>query len=70
MGIFNEHSTSQTFGPKMIRAPPGIGFILDKQGNYNMQNKKLTNVGDGCSIPESNKVSKQTDLTQPISLQT
>ena len=26
--------------------PPGIGFILNAQGNYDMQNKTLTNVGD------------------------
>ena len=47
MGIFNEHSTSQTYGPQIIRGPPGIGFILNKQENYNMQNKKLTNVKPG-----------------------
>ena len=28
MGIFNEHSTSQTYGPQIIRGPPRIGFIL------------------------------------------
>ena len=47
MGIFNEHSTThESIQGRSIRGPPGISFkIVD--GNYDMQNKKLINVGDG-----------------------
>ena len=47
MGIFNEHSTSQTYGPQIIPGPPGIGFVITKDGNYDIRNKKLTNVKPG-----------------------
>ena len=38
-----------THGLPGLRGPPGIGYKLTPDGNYNMQNKKLTNVGDGMS---------------------
>ena len=49
MGIFNEHSTGQTYGRQIIRGPPGIGFLLYKQGIHNIQNKYLTNVKPGMN---------------------
>ena len=53
MGIFNEHRTASSDtiqsnipGPK---GPPGIGFKLDSDNNYDMNNKKLTNVQNGSA---------------------
>ena len=43
MGIFNEHSNN-TFA-KGIQGAPGVGFSLTSDGDYDMVNKKLTNVG-------------------------
>ena len=43
MGIFNEHSDN-TFA-KGIQGAPGVGFNLTSDGNYDMVNKKLRNVG-------------------------
>ena len=55
MGIFNEQaaSTSDTTsssgvqGPPVLQGPPGIGFNLDANINFNLENKKLVNVGSG-----------------------
>ena len=48
MGLFNEHSSTQSddtkAGVQGKQGPPGIGFKLDQNGNYDIQNKKLTNV--------------------------
>ena len=43
MGIFNEHSDN-TFA-KGIQGAPGVGFNLISDGDYDMVNKKLKNVG-------------------------
>ena len=43
MGIFNEHSNN-TFA-KGIQGAPGVGFNLTSDGDYDMINKKLRNVG-------------------------
>ena len=43
MGIFNEHSNN-TFA-KGIQGAPGVGFNLTSDGDYDMINKKLKNVG-------------------------
>ena len=52
MGIFNEHSSNQRpFARGLQRGPPGVGFNLTSDGNYDMLGKKLTNVG----IPTSKK---------------
>ena len=57
MGIFNEHSTSSSYttggavgqpGPPGQRGPPGIVFTLTQDGNYDLENKKLTNVRNGA----------------------
>ena len=53
MGIFNENSTSSdtiSSGVQGQQGPPGpqgIGFKLDSNNNYDMQNKKLINVKPG-----------------------
>ena len=50
MGIFNEHSNDQPQQQGFLRGmqgSPGVGFSLTKDGNYDMVNKKLKNVGEG-----------------------
>ena len=52
MGIFNEHSSNQQIKDHFIRGiqgAPGVGFNLTADGNYDMVNKKLTNVGNPVS---------------------
>ena len=50
MGLFNEHSSttktdsSSTQGPS---GPQGIGYKLDANGHFDIENKKLTNVQNG-----------------------
>ena len=50
MGLFNEHSStsktdsSSTQGPS---GPQGIGYKLNANGNFDIENKKLTNVKNG-----------------------
>ena len=48
MGIFNEHSDNSF--AKGIQGAPGVGFNLTSDGDYDMVNKKLRNVG----APNSN----------------
>ena len=43
MGVFNEQ-VNNTYG-KGIQGAPGIGFNLTADGNYDIINRKLTNVG-------------------------
>ena len=47
MGIFNDQSAGQSFG-KRIQGPPGIGFNLTQNGNYDLNDKKLTNIAEGA----------------------
>ena len=49
MGIFNEHSSNQHPFARGIQGAPGVGFNLTADGNYDMVNKKLTNVGQPVS---------------------
>ena len=44
MGIFNEQSFDHPF-VRGIQGAPGVGFSLTADGNYDMNKKKLTNVG-------------------------
>ena len=44
MGIFNEQSFDHPFA-KGIQGAPGVGFSLTADGNYDMNKKRLTNVG-------------------------
>ena len=50
MSIFNQHSNNnqphQSF-LRGLRGSPGVGFSLTRDGNYDMNNKKLKNVGEG-----------------------
>jgi len=48
MGIFNEHPDSKSSGSYLgVRGSAGIGFKLDKDGNYDMDSKQLKNICDG-----------------------
>ena len=52
MGIFNEHSSNQQIKDHFIRGlqgAPGVGSNLTSDGNYDMDGKKLTNVGNPTS---------------------
>ena len=44
MGIFNEQSFDHPFA-KGIQGAPGVGFSFTANGNYDINGKKLTNVG-------------------------
>ena len=58
MGIFNQHSDNQPHQSFLrgLRGSPGVGFSLSKDGNYDMNNKKLKNVGEG--VESSDAVTK------------
>ena len=49
MKMFSEHSSGNTYtkGLPGLRGPPGIGYKLTPNGNYDMENKKLTNLKQG-----------------------
>ena len=49
MGLFNEHSstTKTDSSISQIPGPQGIGYKLDANGNFDIENKKLTNVQNG-----------------------
>ena len=46
------HFKSQTFG-QGERGIPGVGFNLTSDGNYDMVNKKLKNVGEGTASSDA-----------------
>ena len=52
MGIFNEHNFDalNTSGKKGARGPPGIGFKVTDDGNYDMENKKIVNIGTATTL--------------------
>ena len=59
MGIFNQQSNNQPQQQRFLRGiqgSPGVGFSLTQDGNYDMTNKKLKNVGEG--VESSNAVTK------------
>ena len=58
MGIFNQHSNNQPHQSFLrgLRGSPGVGFSLTQHGNYDMNNKKLKNVGEG--VESSDAVTK------------
>ena len=56
MGIFNQHSNNQPQQQGFLRGvqgSPGVGFNLTKDGNYDMVNKKLKNVGEGVESSDA-----------------
>ena len=56
MGIFNQHSNNQSQQQKFLRGiqgSPGVGFSLTRDGNYDINNKKLKNVGEGVESSDA-----------------
>ena len=56
MGIFNQQSNNQPQQQRFLRGiqgSPGVGFSLTKDGNYDMNNKKLKNVGEGVESSDA-----------------
>ena len=56
MGIFNQHSNNQPQQQGLLRGLQGslvVGFNLTKDGNYDMLNKKLKNVGEGVESSDA-----------------
>ena len=51
MGFWN--GQSQSVGGKGPRGPAGSGFKLTRDGNFNLENKKLTNVADATANDEA-----------------
>ena len=55
MGLFNEHGSSSdgaalgtgAQGPPGPKGDPGVGYKIDANGNYDIENKKLINVKNG-----------------------
>ena len=70
MGIFNQHSSNQPQHQSFLRGlrgSPGMGFSLTSDGNYDMKNKKLKNVGEG--VESSDAVTKhqlETEINSKI----
>ena len=61
MGIFNDnvhnpHTTNSNI-TKTIRGPPGVGYKLTTDGNYDIDNKQLKNIKDGTN--DTDVVSKK-----------
>ena len=56
MGIFNQHSDNQPQQQRFLRGiqgSPGVGFSLTRDGNYDTNNKKLKNVGEGVESSDA-----------------
>ena len=70
MGIFNQHSNNQPQQQSFLRGllgSPGVAFSLTSGGNYDMNNKKLKNVGEG--VESSDAVTKhqlETEINSKI----
>ena len=54
MGIFNQHSDNQQQRfLRGIQGSPGVGFSLTRDGNYDVNHKKLKNVGEGVESSDA-----------------
>ena len=69
MGLFNEHSstTKSDSSISQIPGPQGIGYKLDANGNFDIENKKLTNVKNG---DENNDVMNKSQIESYVSNKT
>ena len=47
MGYSSKNATQSQSPNQTKQGPPGIGFALGQDGNYDLENKKLTNVRNG-----------------------
>ena len=70
MGIFNQHSNNQPQHQSFLRGlrgSPGISFSLTSDGNYDMKNKKLKNVGEGSESSDAvTKHQLETEINSTI----
>ena len=69
MGIFNQHSNNQPHQSFLrgLRGSPGVGFSLTRDGNYDMNNKKMKNIFEG--VESSDAVTKhQLEVTMNTKL--
>ena len=58
MWVFNEQSSDKHYQfAKGIQGAPGVGFNLTADGNFDITDKKLTNVADGTD--KNDAVTKQ-----------
>ena len=70
MGLFNEHSSTTKTDSSSIQGipgPQGIGYKLDANGNFDIENKKLTNVKNG---DENNDVMNKSQIESYVSNKT
>ena len=70
MGLFNEYSSTtktDSSSTKGIPGPQGIGYKLDANGNFDIENKKLTNVKNG---DENNDVMNKSQIESYVSNKT
>ena len=57
--------TLPTSSQQQQRGPPGVGFALTDDGNYDIKNKKLTNVDEGVdNYDVINKHQMETELAE------
>ena len=73
MGIFNEHTTksdtisSNIQGQQGPPGRPGVGFKLDSNNNFDLENRKLTNLKSGTDpddVINKSQLDGQTSLLQ------
>ena len=70
MGLFNEHSSTtktDSSSTQGIPGPQGIGYKLDANGNFDIENKKLTNVKNG---DKNNDVMNKSQIESYVSEKT
>ena len=71
MGFWN--GKNQTRGSSTARGPPGVGFKLTANGNYDLSNKRLTNVAEGVNnqdvVTKSQLKNHQVEFSRDIDLQ-
>ena len=75
MGIFNDNIQTDKIstdfqGQQGPRGPQGVGFKLDSNNNYDMQNKKLVNSNPGTNAKDvinKSQLDTKTDLLQDAS---
>ena len=73
MGFWNgqNENARRTAGKQGPRGRPGIGFKLASDGNYDLENKKLTNVSDATANNEAvtkSQLDQKPDLTSVLLL--
>ena len=70
MGLFNEYSSAtktDSSSTQGIPGPQGIGYKLDANGNFDIENKKLTNVKNG---DKNNDVMNKSQIESYVSEKT